>query len=92
MTDTGSTTGLLPKNLFDKSMKLSDYPMLAFNRLWRVTIQPGDILFMPAGTYHAVRNRNRCFSVRGLLFLQLFKERFKTRTHNTQVHRMHWTG
>ena len=60
---TGSTTGLLPKNLFDKSSKLSDYPMLAFNRLWRVTIQPGDILFMPAGTYHAVRNLARCFSV-----------------------------
>ena len=68
---TGSTTGLLPKNLFDKSMKLSDYPMLAFNRLWRVTIQPGDILFMPAGTYHAVRNRNRCFSVRGVRALMI---------------------
>lgn len=35
---TGSTTGLLPQNIFENSFKIKDYPLLALNRLWRCTL------------------------------------------------------
>eukprot|EP00939_MAST-03C_sp_MAST-3C-sp1_P000907 g907.t1 len=75
---TGSATGLLPKNIFD--VDLAENPLLMFNRLWRVVVRPGEVLVLPAGTYHAVRNRSPCFSVHRVhldvvnmpLFLQSF--------------------
>lgn len=60
----GSATGLLPKNILDVSVE--EYPMLAFHRLWKVTLRAGDVLIMPAGTYHFVRNPSACFSVHRL--------------------------
>ena len=30
--------------------------MLAFARVWQHTLRPGEILLMPWGTFHAVRN------------------------------------
>jgi hypothetical protein len=38
------------------------YPLVAFARVWRQVIEPGQILFMPEGTYHAARNCDGCLS------------------------------
>lgn len=40
----------------------STYPLAAFARTWRVVLEPGDILVMPPGTYHAARNLDACLS------------------------------
>ena len=38
------------------SRRLERHPMLAFARVWQHTLRPGEILLMPWGTFHAVRN------------------------------------
>ena len=32
------------------------YPLSAYARTWKVVLLPGDVLVMPAGTFHAARN------------------------------------
>lgn len=41
---------------------LHQYPLLSQAKLWRTTIQPGEILLMPYGTYHQCRNITPCLS------------------------------
>ncbi|KAL7487872.1 hypothetical protein ACHAW6_013472 [Cyclotella cf. meneghiniana] len=41
---------------------LHKYPLLSQARIWRTTIQPGEILLMPHGTYHQCRNVTPCLS------------------------------
>ena len=41
---------------------LQQYPMLAFARVWRHVLRPGEILFLPQGTFHACRNLKPCLS------------------------------
>jgi hypothetical protein len=41
---------------------LHQYPLLSQARIWRTTIQPGEILLMPHGTYHQCRNITPCLS------------------------------
>lgn len=38
------------------------HPLTAFANAWRVVLSPGDILVMPAGTYHSARNLEPCLS------------------------------
>ena len=38
------------------------FPLAAFVRSWKGTLEPGDVLVMPAGTYHAARNLTKCLS------------------------------
>ena len=38
------------------------YPMLQFARVWCHVLEPGDIAYLPAGTYHSVKNTEACFS------------------------------
>jgi hypothetical protein len=38
------------------------YPLSAFARSWKVVLAPGDVLVMPAGTFHAARNLTPCLS------------------------------
>ena len=41
---------------------LENYPMAAFARSYKSVIQAGEILLMPAGTYHQCRNITPCLS------------------------------
>jgi hypothetical protein len=41
---------------------LHKFPLLSQARIWRTTIQPGEILLMPHGTYHQCRNVTPCLS------------------------------
>ena len=38
------------------------FPNFAFARVWRHILRPGEILFMPEGTYHYCRNLEPCLS------------------------------
>lgn len=38
------------------------YPLSAFARTWKTVLIPGDVLVMPAGTFHAARNLSPCLS------------------------------
>jgi hypothetical protein len=54
-------------HLYDLAVDLSDpnlhrFPSLSFARVWRHAIKPGQILLMPAGTYHAARNLSPCLA------------------------------
>eukprot|EP00937_MAST-01D_sp_MAST-1D-sp2_P002218 g2218.t1 len=54
-------------HLYDLAVDVSSpdlhrFPSLAFARVWRQTVEPGQILLMPAGTYHACRNLDPCLS------------------------------
>lgn len=53
--------------LYHLDAKLDDidlhaYPLMAHARIWKTTIQPGEILLMPHGTYHQCRNVSPCLS------------------------------
>lgn len=39
-----------------------EFPLTSFCRAWKVVLRPGDILVMPANTYHAARNLTPCLS------------------------------
>lgn len=39
-----------------------EFPLSSFIRAWKVVLEPGDILVMPANTYHAARNLTPCLS------------------------------
>ena len=41
---------------------LHQYPLLSQAKIWKTTIQPGEILLMPQGTYHQCRNISPCLS------------------------------
>ena len=41
---------------------LHQYPLLSQAKIWKTTIQPGEILLMPHGTYHQCRNVTPCLS------------------------------
>lgn len=41
---------------------LNKSPLLAFLPAWQVDIKPGQILFMPEGTFHACENMTACLS------------------------------
>ncbi|TYZ69066.1 hypothetical protein PybrP1_008585 [[Pythium] brassicae (nom. inval.)] len=41
---------------------LNQSPLLAFLPAWQVDIKPGQILFMPEGTFHACENMTACLS------------------------------
>ena len=41
---------------------LHKHPMLAFARVWRHVLVPGEVLFLPYGTYHFCRNVKPCLS------------------------------
>ena len=41
---------------------LNEYPLMANARIWQSVIEPGEILFMPAGTYHQCHNVTPCLS------------------------------
>jgi hypothetical protein len=45
-----------------KAPDLLRHPMFAFARVWRHVLRPGEILFLPAGTYHYCRNLEPCLS------------------------------
>ena len=42
-----------------EDMDLQRHPLLSQARTWRTTIQPGEILLMPYGTYHQVRSTHK---------------------------------
>jgi hypothetical protein len=37
-------------------------PLLPFARVWKHTLVPGDVMYLPAGTYHMCRNIEACIS------------------------------
>jgi hypothetical protein len=41
---------------------LHTYPLMAYARVWKTTVKPGEILLMPHGTYHQCRNVTPCLS------------------------------
>jgi hypothetical protein len=41
---------------------LHRFPMLSHARIWKTTVSPGEILLMPQGTFHQVRNKTNCLS------------------------------
>jgi hypothetical protein len=41
---------------------LDKFPMLAYARIWKSVIHPGEILIMPQGTFHQCRNITPCLS------------------------------
>ena len=41
---------------------LHHFPKMAFARVWKSIIEPGEILIMPQGTYHQCRNVTPCLS------------------------------
>uniref|UniRef100_K3WY83 JmjC domain-containing protein n=1 Tax=Globisporangium ultimum (strain ATCC 200006 / CBS 805.95 / DAOM BR144) TaxID=431595 RepID=K3WY83_GLOUD len=47
-------------NFHDVDLEKS--PLLAFMPAWQVDIKPGQILFMPEGTFHACENMTACLS------------------------------
>eukprot|EP00804_Cyclotella_cryptica_P020802 CCRYP_019247-RA/>CCRYP_019247-RA protein AED:0.13 eAED:0.13 QI:481/1/1/1/1/1/5/149/1185 len=56
-----------PNCLYHLQASLNDidlhkYPLMSQARIWRTTIQPGEILLMPHGTYHQCRNVTPCLS------------------------------
>ena len=44
------------------SWNFQKYPMLQFVRVWRHVLEPGDVAYLPAGTYHSVKNLESCLS------------------------------
>eukprot|EP00501_MAST-03F_sp_TOSAG23-6_P001821 GSMAST32.ASY1.ANO1.1899.1 assembled CDS len=53
---------------------LVTHPLFGFARSWKCTVIPGDILLMPAGTYHSVKNKTPCFSYHRMhIFIMNFK-------------------
>lgn len=48
------------KDGFD--LDFQKYPMLQFARVWRHVLEPGDVAYLPAGTYHSVKNTEACLS------------------------------
>jgi hypothetical protein len=44
------------------SVDLQSYPLMPLAKIWRTTIEPGEILLMPHGTYHQCRNLTPCLS------------------------------
>ncbi|KAL7554833.1 hypothetical protein ACHAWF_018375 [Thalassiosira exigua] len=45
-----------------ENLDLQRHPLLSQARIWRTTIEPGEILLMPYGTYHQCRNLTPCLS------------------------------
>ena len=45
-----------------EDVNLNKYPMMRFARVWKTTIRPGEILWMPQGTYHQCCNTTPCLS------------------------------
>ena len=45
-----------------EDIDLNGYPLLPHARIWKTSIQPGEILLMPHGTYHQCRNLTPCLS------------------------------
>jgi hypothetical protein len=41
---------------------LHRFPMMRFARVWKTVVCPGEVLFMPQGTYHQCRNVTACLS------------------------------
>ena len=53
--------------LYDLDAKIDDinlqkFPMLAFARVWKTVVRPGEIIWMPHGTFHQCRNNTPCLS------------------------------
>jgi hypothetical protein len=53
--------------LYDLDARIDDinlhkFPMLAFARVWKTVVRPGEILWMPEGTFHQCRNITPCLS------------------------------
>jgi hypothetical protein len=53
--------------LYDLDARIDDinlqkFPMLAFARVWKTVVRPGEILWMPQGTFHQCRNITPCLS------------------------------
>ena len=55
-TGAGAPPGEAERGPAELSQRLQRHPMLAFARVWQHTLRPGEILLMPWGTFHAVRN------------------------------------
>jgi hypothetical protein len=43
-------------------INLQKYPMLAFARVWKTVVRPGEIIWLPQGTFHQCRNITPCLS------------------------------
>jgi hypothetical protein len=41
---------------------LNAHPLFAFARVWRHVLMPGELLHLPAGTFHFCRNLDPCLS------------------------------
>jgi hypothetical protein len=41
---------------------LQKFPMMAFARVWKTVVRPGEIIWMPQGTFHQCRNITPCLS------------------------------
>jgi hypothetical protein len=53
--------------LYDLDARIDDinlqkFPMMAFARVWKTVVRPGEILWMPQGTFHQCRNITPCLS------------------------------
>ena len=56
-------TNLLHGLNFDAfNIDFEEFPLVALAKRWRGVLQPGEILVLPEGTYHACRNLDACLS------------------------------
>jgi hypothetical protein len=44
------------------NINLQEFPLMSQARIWKTTVRPGEILLMPAGTYHECTNLTSCLS------------------------------
>ena len=53
---------MAPWDIDGGELNFQKYPMLQFVRVWRHVLEPGDVAYLPAGTYHSVKNLESCLS------------------------------
>lgn len=45
-----------------ESMNFEELPMMAFARMWKTKLRPGEVLVLPHGTFQQCRNVTACLS------------------------------